>query len=153
MTVLVCRRRQYCSAMAKPRTPKASKTTEADVFPWLRAIAEKSSAGLLNTENSTQTYTLSATVGPATVERKGPRAKGTTMPVVYLHQGKAYVSYHLLGLYKNDSLMKEVPAELLRHMQGQACFNFREVQAELGAELGRLTQKSVAALRKMRYIE
>ena len=144
---------QYSIGMAKLKTQKAGGAANAEVFAWLRAIAEKKAAGLVNTEDTAQTYTLSATVGAATVERKGPKAKGTTMPVVYLHEGKAYVSYHLLGLYKNDSLMKEVSAELSKHMQGQACFNFRKVQPELSSELGRLTQKSVVALRKMRYIE
>ena len=139
--------------MAKLKAKKASKTADTGVFTWLRAIAAKRTAGLVNTEDTRQTYTLSAAVGPAVVERKGPKARGTTTPVVYLHEGKAYVSYHLLGLYKNASLVKEVSAELSKHMQGQACFNFRKVQAELSSELGRLTQKSVAALRKTRYIE
>ena len=138
--------------MAKPQTQKTAKATDADVFTWLRALAKKRKAGLLNTEDTAHTYTLSAKVGPAIVERKGPKAQGTTMPVVYLHVGKAYVSYHLLGLYRNNSLMKEVSGELSKHMQGQACFNFRRVQSELSRELDQLTQKSVAALRKMRYI-
>jgi hypothetical protein len=41
--------------------------------------------------------------------------------------GKAYVSVHLLPLYMNPALNRNISPELKKRMQGKACFNFKTV--------------------------
>ncbi|MGH9773894.1 MAG: hypothetical protein ACRD50_02985 [Candidatus Acidiferrales bacterium] len=58
--------------------------------------------------------------------------------------GKAYVSFHLLPLYMNPALHKQVSPELKKRMQGKACFNFTEPDPALFRQLGKLTATGVA---------
>jgi hypothetical protein len=54
--------------------------------------------------------------------------------------GKAYVSFHLLPLYMNQSLSGTISPALKKRMQGKACFNFKTApNAALLTELERLT--------------
>jgi hypothetical protein len=54
--------------------------------------------------------------------------------------GKAYVSFHLMPLYMNESLSGTISPALRKRMQGKTCFNFKTVpDAALLAELERLT--------------
>jgi len=54
--------------------------------------------------------------------------------------GKVYVSYHLMPLYMNPSLVKTISPQLRKHMQGKSCFNFKVLpDAEAVEELRRLT--------------
>jgi hypothetical protein len=54
--------------------------------------------------------------------------------------GKAYVSFHLMPLYMNESLSGTISPALKKRMQGKTCFNFKTVpDAALLAELERLT--------------
>jgi hypothetical protein len=54
--------------------------------------------------------------------------------------GKNYVSYHLMPVYCCPELVKSMSPELGKRMQGKACFNFREVDAALFAELAKVTK-------------
>ena len=56
-----------------------------------------------------------------------------------VRSGKAYVGYHLMGLYMNPVLTAKVPPELKKRMQGLTCFNFTKVDEDLFAELAVLT--------------
>ena len=56
--------------------------------------------------------------------------------------GKNYVSYHLLSVYASPALLKTISPELKKRMQGKACFNFKEVDKKLFAELKALTKVS-----------
>jgi hypothetical protein len=123
-----------------------------DVFRWLHGIAEAYSSLAAVGEDLRQVYTLSARVGPATVEVRGPKVAGGYIPVVYLKTGKAYVSYHLMGLYMNPLLTSQISAELNKRKQGKTCFNFRRIEKELTDELSQLTKKSILALRTAGYI-
>lgn len=53
---------------------------------------------------------------------------------------KNYVSYHLMPVYVSPDLVQGVSEALRKRMQGKSCFNFRSINDELFAELGRLTQ-------------
>ena len=69
-----------------------------------------------------------------------PQHKGNPMWFACLRKGKAYVSFHLLPLYMNPALQKEVTPALKKRMQGKACFNFKtEPDAELLSDLKELT--------------
>ncbi|MCI0583789.1 MAG: DUF1801 domain-containing protein [Chloroflexi bacterium] len=55
--------------------------------------------------------------------------------------GKAYVSYYLMPVYVEPSLLDDISPELRRRMQGKSCFNFRSVDDGLFAELAELTRR------------
>ena len=69
-----------------------------------------------------------------------PQHKGHPMFFASIRLGKAYVSFHLLPLYMNQSLSGTISPALKKRMQGKTCFNFKtEPDADLLAELERLT--------------
>ena len=55
--------------------------------------------------------------------------------------GRQYVSYYLMPVYVEPSLLDEVSPELRARMQGKSCFNFRRVDDGLFAELAELTRR------------
>lgn len=61
--------------------------------------------------------------------------------------GKAYVSYHLMPLYVQPALMKQISPELKRHMQGKSCFNFHSPDKNLFTELSVLTKSGLELYR------
>ena len=50
--------------------------------------------------------------------------KGQPMWFGSVRLGKAYVSFHLMPLYMNPTLLSRVSPALKRRMQGKTCFNF-----------------------------
>jgi len=52
---------------------------------------------------------------------------------------KNYVSYHLMPVYVQPSLLDNISSKLKKRMQGKSCFNFKAIDAELFAELESLT--------------
>jgi hypothetical protein len=58
--------------------------------------------------------------------------------------GKSYVSYYLMGVYQDPSLLDRLSPALRRRMQGKSCFNFARLDEGLLAELTDLTERSVA---------
>jgi len=59
--------------------------------------------------------------------------------------GKRYVSYYLMPIYVQPSLLDDISPELRRRMQGKSCFNFAKVDEPLLAELEALTKKGYEA--------
>ena len=55
--------------------------------------------------------------------------------------GKSYVSYYLMPVYAQPSLLDDASPELRRRMQGKSCFNFTRVDEALLAELNDLTKR------------
>lgn len=53
---------------------------------------------------------------------------------------KRYVSYHLMPVYVNPSLLETISPELKKRMQGKSCFNFKTCDETLFSELSRLTE-------------
>ena len=74
------------------------------------------------------------------------------IPVAWVQKGKAYVSYHLMGVYGNTKLRDGMSKELKAHMQGKTCFNFKDSDDGLLEELKQLTARAIAAFRKAGYI-
>jgi hypothetical protein len=69
-----------------------------------------------------------------------PQHKGHPMYFGSVRLGKAYVSFHLVPLYMNESLSGSISPALRKRMQGKTCFNFKTApEAALLAELERLT--------------
>jgi hypothetical protein len=80
------------------------------------------------------------------------KARSSVIPVAWVEIGKAYVSYHLMGVYVNPPLMASMSAPLRARMQGKSCFNFKSVDEELFKELERVTAKSIDGMRAIGYI-
>lgn len=54
--------------------------------------------------------------------------------------GKRYVSYFLMPVYVEPSLLAGISPDLKRRMQGKSCFNFTAVDESLFSELAALTR-------------
>jgi hypothetical protein len=106
-----------------------------EVFATLKQVFRRHLDRLSVQSDSATEYTL--------VGRKPspfPQHKGHPMFFSSVRLGKAYVSFHLLPLYMNESLSRTISPALRKRMQGKACFNFKITpDAELIAELERLT--------------
>ena len=128
------------------------KSDFGSIFVRLRGILEKHSATLTVKADAPDHYSLEAGAGPAALRVWGGKLKRPTIPVAWVQVGKAYVSYHLMGLYGNTRLRDGMSKELMTRMQGKTCFNFKVVDEKLFEELDQLTAQSIAAFRKAGYM-
>jgi hypothetical protein len=62
-----------------------------------------------------------------------------------VRRGKAYVSYYLMPIYVEPTLLDDISPELKRRMQGKSCFNFKSVDEALFDELAALTRRGYEA--------
>jgi hypothetical protein len=127
--------------------------TEFDnVFARLKEILQKYSGPFTIKPDVKDKYGLYAPVGPATVKIWGGKMKKLVMPIAWVEIGKAYVSYHLMGIYMNPKLQAAIPKELKSRMQGKTCFNFKKMDEKVFKELDELTAKSIDAFKKGGFI-
>ena len=122
------------------------------VFVRLRGILEKHSAALTVKADAPGHYSLEASAGPAAVKAWGGKVKKPMIPVAWVQVGKAYVSYHLMGIYGNTRLLDGLSKELKARMQGKTCFNFKVVDEKLFKELDPLTARAIAAFKEAGYV-
>jgi hypothetical protein len=122
------------------------------IFVRLRGILEKHSANLSVQTDAPGHYSLAGPAGPAAVRAWSGKVKKPMIPVAWVQAGKAYVSYHLMGVYGNTRLLDGLSKELKARMQGKTCFNFKGVNEKLFEELDRLTAQSIAGFRKGGFI-
>jgi hypothetical protein len=121
-------------------------------FEALSGLLRKHGAGLRVGKDTARHFSLSAPTGPATVKIWGGKLKSPMIPVAWVEIQKAYVSYHLMGVYGNPKLLDGCSKELMARMQGKSCFNFKLVDEPLFAELGRLTAASIKNMKKAGFI-
>ena len=122
------------------------------VFVQLRGVLEAHRPKFAVSDDTTARFGLEAPIGPATLAAWGGKAKAPTMPVAWVEVKKNYVSYHLMGLYMNPLLEAQLSEPLRARMQGKSCFNFTQVDEDLFKELAKVTSKSLAALKKGKFI-
>ncbi|MFI5133871.1 MAG: hypothetical protein ACHQEB_06015 [Chitinophagales bacterium] len=122
------------------------------LFIRLREILQKKSGSLTIRPDNPDHYGLEGKTGPATVKVWGGKMKSPLIPVAWVQIGKAYVSFHLMGIYMNTALQKNISKELKAHMQGKSCFNFKKIDETLFRELDQLTEQSIVFLKKYGYI-
>ena len=122
------------------------------VFSRLRDILKAHADGFTVGRDTADHYSLEAPAGPATLRAWGGKVKSRTIPIAWVQVGKAYVSYHLMGIYGNPKLLDRYSKELKARMQGKSCFNFKTVNESLFKELERLTTKLITGMRKAGYI-
>ena len=93
-----------------------------------------------------------AKTGYEFLEGPVPTYKNRPMFFAGVRAGKSYVSYHLLPLYMDPEMVKIIPPDLKKRMQGKACFNFTSVDPELFAELARLTAAGYERFKELKYL-
>lgn len=123
-----------------------------NIFVKLRSILQKHAGTMLVEENGRDRYCLEGRTGPATIAAWGGKMKKPTIPVAWVEIGKAYVSYHLMGLYVDPRLRDGMSKELQARMQGKTCFNFRRNDETLFKELEQLTARGIAGFKKAGYV-
>ena len=122
------------------------------VFGRLRDILKKHANGFTVSRDTTDYYGLEGPTGPATLQAWGGKQRSPTIPVAWVQIGKAYVSFHLMGVYGNPKLLDDCSKDLRARMQGKSCFNFKAVDEPLFAELERLTLRSLDGMKKAGYV-
>jgi hypothetical protein len=114
------------------------------VFAELRAILARQAGSLSVTEDSPSRYCLEGGCHPK---------HRTGMPLAWVQIGKAYVSFHHMGVYIQADLLKGLSKELRARMQGKSCFNFTSVDKGLFAELEDLSVRAFKALQNAPFLK
>ena len=129
--------------------PKKDRSPEFDsIFAKLRVVLMKHRGALRVKEDAPGFYCLECEAGPAAVRAWGGKLKRPTISVAWVQIGKAYVSYHLMGIYGNAKLLEGMSKQLKARMQGKTCFNFKREDEALFKELDALTAQSFASFKK-----
>ncbi|MBZ5532448.1 MAG: hypothetical protein LAO20_13540 [Acidobacteriia bacterium] len=132
-------------ATKKPsgKKPPAKSTDHAAVFTALRELLTPYEGKLAAKTPNPKYYCL---------ESHEPRYKGRPMFFAAVRAGKNYVSYHLMPVYGCRDLLNGVSPELMKRMQGKACFNFTAVDERLFGELARLTKAGYEKFKSLKYL-
>lgn len=65
---------------------------------------------------------------------------------------KHYVSYYLMPVYVDPTLLEGVSPALKKRMQGKSCFNFNQVDPPLFKELAALTKAGFASYKSRGFV-
>ena len=130
----------------------AMSTEFETIFVRLRSILQRHAGTLTVKDNGRDRYCLEGRTGPATLAAWGGKMKKPMIPVAWVEIGKAYVSYHLMGIYGHTRLRDGMSPELQARMQGKTCFNFKRCDETLFRELEQLTAQGIAGFKKAGYL-
>jgi hypothetical protein len=83
------------------------------IFVRMRTILQKQEGTLSVKHNTPGHYSLEGSAGPAAVRARREKVKRPMIPVAWVQIGKAYVSYHLMGLYGNAKMLDGMSKELI----------------------------------------
>ncbi len=122
------------------------------VFDRLRTILQNQPGNYTVKPQTNESYGLQGKPGPATLKIWGGKLRKPVMPVAWVEIGKAYVSYHVMGLYTNTALLNDMSKELKIRMQGKTCFNFKKIDEKLFNELEQLTARAIDDFEKLGYV-
>jgi hypothetical protein len=114
-------------ATKRPAAPAAF----ADVFRRLKAILTPYAKTMTVVKDTAEWYYLDT-------KHIGTNKKPICFAAVRL--GKGYVSFYLMCAYCNPKMLAAMSPELKKRMQGKSCFNFKELDAALFAELEQITK-------------
>jgi hypothetical protein len=112
-------------------------------FDELKKILKKHAKKLAVHQDDAQWYYLNST---KIDQRKKP------IGFAGVRIGKNYVSYYLMGMYGNSTLLSSMSPQLKKRMQGKCCFNFQDVDRALFKELAELTDKSYECMKKAGWL-
>jgi hypothetical protein len=128
--------------MKKKKTTKAGANADFEAaFAGLKQIFQRHRDKLTVLADKSGNYTL-------LVKSVQYRGKPLWFGAVCIM--KSYVSFHLLPLYMNPALRKQVSPELKKRMQGKACFNFTAPDKKLFRELAKLTDAGLKHFRALK---
>ena len=65
---------------------------------------------------------------------------------------KNYVSFYLMPVYIEPSLLDDISDDLRKRMQGKSCFNFKQPDEALFQELAALPQRALDDYREKGYL-
>jgi len=122
----------------------ADKSHFTKVFAELKSIF-KPYAKKMDVSHDTDTYYMLDT--RFIMKNKQPLCFGG------VRKGKNYVSFYLMSVYASPDLLKQMSPELQKRMQGKSCFNFKEVDRKLFAELKTLTKAGAAKFSDGKFID
>jgi hypothetical protein len=112
------------------------------VFAELREVLAEHAPGLIARADGPDDFCLDAPHPFA--GRKEPAFFGA------VQRRRSYVSYHLMPVYVDPSLLEGMSDGLRKRMQGKSCFNFkRPLDAATRSELAELTRRGVARYRAL----
>jgi hypothetical protein len=113
-------------------------------FAALKSVLESFENCLTVKTDTSDEYTL-----VTKIPSPFPQHKGQPLFFASVRIGKAYVSFHLLALYMQPELTKDISPALKKRMQGKACFNFKdEPDPGLLSELAKLSEAGLARWRE-----
>lgn len=122
------------------------------VFNRLKIILQKHAGEFRIMPDTVNSYGLQGKPGAAAVKAWGGKLKKPVMPVAWIETGKAYVSFHIMGLYTNTALQATMTKELKTRMQGKTCFNFKSIDETLFKELEQVTVKAIDDFQKAGFV-
>lgn len=108
-------------------------TNRAEVFTALREVMLPYAKKLSPVTDSASDLYLNG---------RHPDAKGKARFFGAVQVKKNYVSFHLMPVYVNPSLLEGVSPALRKRMQGKSCFNFEKLEPALFTELAALTKRA-----------
>jgi hypothetical protein len=145
------------SAGAPRRAPKESelkqKGTSRAEAPEVVDRTENFAQAFFGLKRIFVPYTKSLNVNADTrtrfyLETKSASYKGKPLFFGAVISGRANVSFHLMPLYWDGSLVKKLSVDLKKKMQGKSCFNFTEADPQLFRELAKVTAAGFALYRR-----
>lgn len=101
------------------------------IFSKLKSILAKYELKLAVLHNKNDNYYLNT---PTSDTNKKPEFFGA------VQIKKSYVAFHLMPVYYYPELLDSISQELKNKMQGKSCFNFKDTDDKLFAELKSLTE-------------
>jgi len=101
------------------------------IFEKLKTILNQFEVGLSVQNDKSDNYYLNT---PITQSNKKAEFFGA------VQIKKSYVAFHLMPVYYHPEMLDNTSQELKKRMQGKSCFNFKEMDDNLFAELNTLTK-------------
>ena len=101
------------------------------IFSELKSILARYEPNLSVLHNKSDNYYLNT---PTTDKNKKSEFFGA------VQIKKSYVAFHLMPIYYFPKLLDNISQELKNKMQGKSCFNFKNTDVNLFAELKSLTK-------------
>ena len=105
--------------------------TKQEVFNKLKPIIAKYSDGLMVVADKQDSYYLNT---------QHIMKNKNNLFFAGVEIKKNYVSFHLMPVYIEPTLLKCLSKPLQKRMQGKSCFNFIKIETELLDELKELTE-------------
>ena len=109
------------------------------VFERLKSLFEPAAGDAVALEDSDKSYMLNTPIS---------KRYGKEIYLGGVKIQKNYVSFYLMPVYIFPDLLIGVSPQLLKHMQGKSCFNFKAIDESLFSELSALAQDGIEQFRK-----